>query len=124
MNKDLKIALVDDESATLGMLSTILINMELTNVAKFTNGLDCLRYIKTEDEQVELIFLDINMDKVDGIEILQEIKKIDQGIKVIMLTAEATADNVKEAVTLGVDGFISKPFNQSKIQNALNKLSF
>lgn len=66
------------------------------------------------------VILDLHMPKVDGFEVLQEIKATDIKAKVIVLTGDATARDRAEA--LGADAFIVKPVGRKELCHLLRKL--
>ncbi len=61
-------------------------------------------------ESFDLVLLDLVMPKMDGIDTLKEIKRINYKTRVIMITAFATIENAVEAMRRGADDYISKPF--------------
>lgn len=73
----------------------------------------------------DLVLLDINMPGMDGMQALEEIRKINPAIKVIMISADATMDRVSEAIKKGAMGFVVKPLNAAtvidRIENCLRK---
>jgi len=70
----------------------------------------------------DLVTLDITMPVMSGIEALQEIKKLDKGAKVIMVSAMGQEQIVKEAVLFGASTFIVKPFSDEKLIQMVEKL--
>ncbi|NDF11336.1 MAG: response regulator [Proteobacteria bacterium] len=71
------------------------------------------------------ILLDISMPEMNGFQFLHKLHSIGGGraVKVIMCTAHADIVNVKEAMRLGVSGFIAKPFKRTVLQSHLERLS-
>ena len=71
------------------------------------------------------MLLDINMPEMDGLQALEEIRKISPLTRVIMVSAEATIDRVNEAIKKGAVGFVAKPLNAAsvlgKIDNCFRK---
>ncbi|MGB0935002.1 MAG: response regulator [Alphaproteobacteria bacterium] len=63
----------------------------------------------------DICFLDWMLPGIDGIQFLDKIKEIDPGSFIIMSTSNNTTKCVQTAVSKGVDGYISKPFNRSKV---------
>lgn len=72
-----------------------------------------------------LVLLDINMPEMDGLQALEEIRKISPATRVIMVSAEATMGRVSEAIQKGAVGFVVKPLNAtsvlSKIESCFRK---
>jgi two-component system response regulator (stage 0 sporulation protein F) len=61
-------------------------------------------------EKPDLVMLDVRMEEMTGIEVLRELRKTDQLIKVIMVSGVEDEETINEANTLGVMGYIHKPF--------------
>ena len=83
-----------------------------------------------EGKPYELLFLDIMMPEVNGIEVLKSIRKMeekrgiapDQGVKVIMTTAMNDADVIMEAFNARCDGYIVKPIRKDKLFEEIESL--
>lgn len=60
----------------------------------------------------DIIFLDVHLPSINGLDLIPRIKQEDPGSFIVMLTSDSTADNVKKAIANGASGFISKPFNK------------
>lgn len=72
--------------------------------------------LKIKTNQTDVVLLDIRLSGMDGIIALKAIKDIDKSIIVIMTTAMEDDAIVKEAIKLGADGYLVKPFNISKLE--------
>lgn len=70
----------------------------------------------------DLVFMDITMPVMDGIEATKRIKEKDSDAKIIMLTAMGDEGIVAQAKSAGVDVFLTKPFDDLKIISALAKI--
>ncbi|NVJ59109.1 MAG: response regulator [Gammaproteobacteria bacterium] len=70
----------------------------------------------------QLIFMDIQLNEDNGLEALKQIKRANPHSKVVMISAYSTADNVRQALISGADGFIVKPFTIKKVENILKKV--
>ena len=70
----------------------------------------------------DMVFLDINMPKIDGIKVLQMMKKVRPSTKVIMLTSDRTEVTIRSAVNAGANGYVAKPFTLEQIRGCLEKL--
>jgi DNA-binding NtrC family response regulator len=107
MNKQTEILIVDDQCEVRDVISLIL--KDKYSVAAVGGVEEAFRYLKVNS--VKLVLLDIKMPKVDGITALEHIKKKYPGTEVIMVTAFASLETVRNAVRLGAFGFIMKPFD-------------
>lgn len=74
---------------------------------------------------VDLVYLDIELPHISGLDILKEIRQANPDLTVVMVSGESSAENVTIAIKTGANGFIVKPFNSGRIldsiQNFLKK---
>jgi two-component system chemotaxis response regulator CheY len=82
-----------------------------------SNGQDA--FAKIEAHKPDLIFLDIELPDINGIDVLKRIKSEAPQAFVIMVSGESTIANVKGSLTNGAAGFIVKPFSAIKVSEAL-----
>ncbi|OGF47688.1 MAG: hypothetical protein A2452_03400 [Candidatus Firestonebacteria bacterium RIFOXYC2_FULL_39_67] len=110
------ILVVDDEQDICDVL-TIFLKKEgyETDIAKL--GRDAIT--KFKEIKPTLVFLDIKLPDIDGIEVLKNIKEINPGIPVIMITAFRDAERVVSAFRLGAYDCIFKPFDFKYIKTAM-----
>jgi DNA-binding NtrC family response regulator len=113
-----KILVVDDDISVSTALKIAL--EDRYDVATTTCALTAFKYLS--ECKVDLVFLEIKMPKINGIEALREIKRNHPEIKVIMLTAFASEDNIQKVKTLGAYGFISKPFVVHELQSCVERV--
>jgi two-component system nitrogen regulation response regulator NtrX len=115
------ILVVDDESSISQALSGILSD-EGYETLTAPNGYEALKLI--EEEVPDLVLLDIWMPGMDGIETLQEIKRTNPFLQVIIISGHGTIETAVKATKLGAYDFIEKPLSIEKvvvtINNALN----
>ena len=83
------------------------------------NGEEALNIFKSED--VDVVVTDIKMEKMDGLELLEEIKRLDKNTLVIMITAYGSIDTAVRAMKLGAYDYIIKPFNRDELQILIEK---
>ena len=69
----------------------------------------------------DLVFMDIKMPQMDGIELLQHIKRVDPSIEVVMITAYASLDTVKNALTHGAFEYLIKPFSRKDLEDTARR---
>lgn len=87
-------------------------------IAEASDGEECLSKIKGCNPQV--ILLDINMPKMNGIEVLEEIKRQKLDVKVLILTVHNEVEYLLKAVDIGVDGYILKESESAELKRAIN----
>ena len=69
----------------------------------------------------DLVFMDIKMPQMDGIELLQRIKRADPSIEVVMITAYASLDTVRNALTHGAFEYLIKPFSRQDLEETARR---
>jgi len=107
-----KILVVDDEE-DLRRLLTESLRLEGFQLAAASNGREALALV--EQQPPDLIILDLVMPEMNGIETLKRMRERGVTAKVVVLTAYGTAQQVREAVALGVKEFIGKPFDLDRL---------
>ena len=109
--------IVDDEPFILQSLSGILSD-EGFDVTTATNGYEALKLI--EDQAPDLVLLDVWMPGLGGIETLQEIKKNNPHIQVIIITGHGNIETAVKATKIGAFDLIEKPLSIDKVILAIN----
>jgi two-component system, response regulator, stage 0 sporulation protein F len=112
----IKILVVDDEPGLCQMLEMTFAGIGFT-VLTATNGADALSLV--ESQKPGIVVLDVRMFGMSGLEVLREIKRIDNSIKVIMLTVVNDENTIRQARDLGADEFIAKPFRSEYLQEVI-----
>ena len=105
------ILIVDDDPSVRESFALVL--EESYHIEMIASGSTALERIGKGN--VDLVFLDVRMPGVDGLETLHEIKKINPLLPVIMVTAASDLDFNKEAIAAGAAKYIMKPFDVSEI---------
>jgi DNA-binding NtrC family response regulator len=116
-----KILIIEDDKAIVDVLRMILEHDGYTidYALNGQNGIDKFRQVFPD-----VVLLDIKMPRMDGIEVLQELRKIDERSIIIMISGHGNIETAVQTTKLGAYDFISKPFDVDRlkltIQNALN----
>lgn len=108
-----KILIVDDDPLIRDALTDILSSIGGYDTEVAHNGSDGIRKIK--DSGYDIIFTDLTMPHVNGIDLLKEAKKIDPSVPVVVVTGFSTIENAVTAMKEGAHDFITKPFKISKV---------
>lgn len=108
----------DDEIIRDGLKS--LIDWEGLNVlvsCTAENGRAALDYM--EKNQIDLLVTDVSMPEINGIQLIQKAKKINQNVKCVIISAYSDFQYVKEAVRLGIENYILKPIDEQELTNTV-----
>ena len=112
--------LVADDDKEIVELLSIYIKNEGYDVIKAYDGKEALSKIITNPD-IDLLILDIMMPKMDGLEVVKELRK-DSQIPIIMLTAKTTDMDKIQGLITGADDYVTKPFNPLEIMARVKSL--
>lgn len=113
------VLIAEDDAAISGNLEKALVRKGL-NVITTANGIEALSLIK--DKKPQVLLLDINLPGISGMKILEETKKLDGGLKVIVITGTFDSETEKQAKERGVYAFLKKPFMIEVVFKLLDEL--
>jgi two-component system, chemotaxis family, chemotaxis protein CheY len=115
-----KTVLVVDDSATVrGMVRAALgAEYEIVEAADGVEGLDCVR-----GGGLSMVICDVNMPRMDGLEMLHRLKLAGSTVPVVMLTTEGQTALIARAREEGARGWIVKPFNADMLRQAVARIA-
>lgn len=113
------VLIVDDSATTRMQVRRILTEAKHT-VVEALDGADAWDKLAAGN-RYSLIISDINMPRMNGIELLERMRSAGDATPILMLTAEGAAEFVQKARQLGASGWLLKPINAQHLQSALNK---
>lgn len=113
-----KLLILDDDISILELLKVVFEDeaMDILLESDSEAAVQCVR-----EEHPNVAILDICLPKKSGLEVLQEIKKIDPGLSVIMTTGYRTTQNAIEAMKHGAYDYLTKPFQIDKLKTIVQK---
>jgi len=111
--KKTSVVVVDDDGMMREMLKLVMRSDNYSVIGEASNGQEAIALCNRLTPG--LVLLDINMPKMDGLQALEEIRKVSPTTIVIMVSAEATMDRVSEAIKKGAAGFVVKPLNAASV---------
>lgn len=113
------ILIVDDEKNIRLTMSQSLESLAIP-METAVNGEEALR--KLQEKRFGLVFLDLKMPGMDGMEVLRRIKENWPQTRVVVITAHGTVESAVDAMKLGSADFIQKPFSPSEIRNLATRV--
>jgi CheY-like chemotaxis protein len=132
MNKELQIIIAEDDMGHAALIKKNLRRAGINNeILHFKDGEETINFLfqKTQDPLMEyglpyLLLLDINMPRVDGVEVLRQVKQDDELKKmpVIMITTTDDPREVQRCHDLGCSNYIAKPIDYEKFVQAIRQL--
>lgn len=120
----LKVLVVDDDQALRLSIRTALESVRKFSIEEAFDGVNALEKIKASpngNRAYDIVILDVDMPRKNGLTALKEIKEIDPGVIVLILTAHATVDVAVQAVRDGAYNFLSKPISSEDLINLIDK---
>ena len=105
MEEKIKVLLVDDEVDFINMMQYWLKSKNFEADVLYS-GENVVSHVK--EKKYNIMFLDLKLPGMEGLEILKLIREFDEKLPVIIFSAYGTAESLKEATTLGISGFFAK----------------
>ena len=114
----IKILIADDHLMVREGLKQLLeLDGDIKVISEASDGLECLDLLN--HIRPDVLLLDINMPKMNGLEVLQEIRKHKMNIKVLVLTIHNEVEYLLRAVDIGINGYILKDSESSVLKKAI-----
>ncbi len=114
-----KIMLVDDAAFMRMMIKNTLTQQGYTDIVEAQDGAEAVT--KFDEENPDLVFMDITMPNMDGLQALKKIKETHPDAKIVMCTAMGQETMVLDAIKSGAKDFIVKPFTPERIAETAQK---
>src|SRR5271157_1555531 len=114
-----KILVVDDEPDFSRLFASVLTEMgyEVSTASGGRQGL-----LKIRENPPDILFLDVKMPQVDGLECLRRIRKTKRKFVIVVMTAYGDIESARKAMRLGADEYISKPFDLDDLKHLVGEL--
>jgi len=120
--KKIKVHIADDHRVLIdGIKAVLKTEEEIEVVGSSLNGEEVLEWYQSNESDV--LVLDINMPKVDGIKVLQEFRNRDSRPRIVILSSYDDSKLVKEVLKIGADGFLAKKCAGEQIVEAIKTVS-
>ena len=114
-----KVIIIDDHKLFTNGLSSILESIGLRVMSTFENGKEAVLYL--QNNEIDIVFSDINMPKMDGLKLCKRLKRDKVKAKIIMLSMYEDLNIIKEAFDCGASAYLSKNTEKKEIIKAVEK---
>lgn len=119
MNDAANILLVDDEPGMLRYIRTLL-EVDDHKVQTASTGEEALAQVQ-KGMQPDLVLLDLLMPGIDGLQTLEQLRQIQPGVRVVMLSCVSDTRKVVQAMRLGAHDYLTKPFQKAELDAVINQ---
>ena len=121
IGKGQMILVIDDEKMIVEMAKDMLLSLGF-NVIGETNAIHAINTYSKNKEKIELIILDLLMPEMNGTTCLQELKKINPKVKVIIASGVGDLNKIEELQTMGITAYLEKPYSIQNVSEKLKKV--
>ncbi len=117
-----KVLIVEDSTLQAKMYRTVFGKYSKCQLVFALNGLEAMDQLVLEGE-IDLIILDINMPKMNGLTFLETMRRDGYGhIPVIVISTEGKDDDIRRALDLGAKAYIKKPWKPAQVYELIDKV--
>jgi len=117
--KNLKILVVDDEEVVAEILGKLM-EVDGHNVAVTLEGKEALEIY--QKDKFDIVFTDISMPEMNGIELTQELLKVDKNAKIAAVSGHIGTQEIEEILNAGAKAFMKKPFSKKDIEQTIQEV--
>jgi two-component system chemotaxis response regulator CheY len=119
LNMGCKVLVADDSGVMRKIIIRALNGCGVNDIVEAADGVEALA--RFSEHPIDLVMTDWNMPNKTGLQLLQEIRASGSQVPVIMITTEAEAGRVKEAIQAGVSDYLAKPFENDVLRQKIDK---
>lgn len=113
------VMIIDDDIAVLNMVSDALAQHGM-KVHPFSEGAQAMEMLeKAEEPVMDLVLSDINMDGMDGFEVIHRVKSVNSNLPVVLMTGQASLDYAIRAMRMGASNLFQKPLTIRELVNSV-----
>jgi two-component system chemotaxis response regulator CheY len=118
----MRVLLADDSGTMRTIIKRSLASLGVSGAVEAADGLQAIELFKTGGG-FELVLTDWNMPGKTGIEVVREIRALDDKVPIVMVTTEAEKTRVMEAIQAGVSDYLVKPFTTEVLRAKLERFT-
>jgi len=122
IRKPIRLVVVDDHAlfrrGLIGLLNDF---PDFRVIGEAGNGREAMQVILSE--RPDLVLLDVNMPEMDGIQTVEQLRKLDSTVRILMLTISEHEEDLLSAIRMGADGYLLKNTEPEELRKAILQLS-
>src|SRR5258707_1434945 len=119
MTEAVNILLIDDEPGMLRYIRTLL-EVDDYSVQTASTGEEALQQVE-KGLRPDLVLLDLLMPGIDGLQTLEQLRQLQPGVKVVMLSCVSDTKKVVQAIRLGAQDYLTKPFQKAELDAVIDQ---
>lgn len=117
----IKLLFAEDEETTRKNITKYLQTLYDVDVIEAVDGQDA--WEKYNNIKPNILFTDLTMDYINGLELIKKIREIDQNIKIYVISAYSEQNKIDEAISYNISDYIIKPISRNDIKRIISTLS-
>lgn len=115
-----RLMIVDDSRIIRRKIARCLDEHELEVIGRASNGVEAVAIF--QEARPDLVTMDLTMPEMDGIECVEKLVNLDPSVKILVVSALADKATAIEALKMGANGFLCKPFTDEELSDAIAEL--
>ncbi len=116
--RKLKVLMVEDEVDMRDLLRNTLQKVGVEIIGEAVDGKEALE--ACVEETYDIVMLDIGLPDMDGLSVLQAMKRLNKNAFVVLVTADDSIESIQKAISSGANGYVVKPYSYEKILDVTN----
>ncbi len=116
--RQMSVLMVEDESEMRDLLRHTLQKVGIDNIGEAEDGKTALE--ACVESSFDIVMLDIGLPDVDGLSVLQAMKRLNKTAFVVLVTADDSIESIQTAISSGANGYVVKPYSYEKILDVIN----
>ena len=117
ITEGLKISIVDDDESMREAIKTLIGSMGALNIEEFSSAED---FLNSDQSPVDCLILDVRMPGLSGLELQRRLVADNRRLPIVFITAHYVEQERMRAMEAGAIAFLSKPFTEQELLNAIN----
>ena len=114
--EEIRVLIVEDQSEARALMRGMLGEMGITQIFESSDGREALKFLDAAFDFIDLIICDWNMPELTGLDLLKQLRTVDQDLAFLMVTSRSDMDSVFAAKSANVTGYIRKPFSPAQLE--------
>ena len=116
--QNINLLIVEDEAEMREVLKQTLVKIGVVNIGEAASGQEAIDMFA--DGNFNVVTLDIGLPDTDGLSVLSSLKKMNEDVFIVLVTADDSIESIQTAISSGANGYVVKPYSYEKILDVIN----